>query len=342
MKNWQGKIQIIKMQYLNRNKTSCMKYFLLPAVIFFSTTINAQLGGLKNKILNTENNPVASLMKKPSPITTNFKEDVKMEGSLPESFGNDKTFTPLHKMPFEANEFQLCPGYYEMTNMSYCLKAGTHGPSEGDGYMYAPVKGKMDDIVISILENHAKHPEISQRDVQVLLWAIIARAKFKNLSGRLKIVTTQLLTPKQIVKLNGGFVETLGGEALNKGLVDVPPAVQKVMEAENNIRRLVETGVDSYEDFEKFAILAGMAPNDNKEVVRGMWSLHPDGYYIRYFPSGYSRTTVQIYVPEGKDKVKYNAIGTIACPANTGAQRLAQTNMPLEKKEGEFRNPCLL
>ncbi len=318
-----------------------MKSSLLLLALGLSITASSQLGGLKNKILSGDKNPVASIMKKPSPITTNFDDDVKMEGSLPESFGNDKQFLQLYKMPVENNRFILCPGFYEMTNMSYCLKAGTHGPSQGDGYMYAPVEGKMDDIVLAILENHqTKHPEIAQRDVQVLLWAIIARSKFKNLSGKLKLVTSLLLTPQQIVKLNGGFVETLGGEALNKGLIDIPPAVQKVMEAENNIRRLVESGIDSYEDFEKFAILAGMAPNDHPEVIRGMWSLHPDGYYIRYFPSGYSRTKVQIYVPDTKGQVKYNAIGTIACPANTGAQRLAQTNIPLEKKDGEFVDPC--
>ena len=72
-----------------------------------------------------------------------------------------------------------------------------------------------------------------------------------------------------------------------------------------------------------------------------MWSLHPDGYYIRYFPSGYSRTKVQIYVPESKGQVIYDAVGTIACPANTGAQRLAQTNIPVDNEESPgFKNPC--
>jgi hypothetical protein len=314
---------------------------LLP-VLFISFVATAQLKGLKDKLMG-EKNPLASILKKPSPITTNFEDDVKMEGSLPASFGNDKTYVPLYKMKAAENGgFVLCPGYYEMLNMSYCLKAGTHGPSSGDGYMFAPVKGKMDDIVLAILESHAtKHPEVHQHDVQVLLWAIIARAKFKNLSGRLKVVTAVLLTADQIVKLNGGYVETLGGEALNRGLVDLPPAVQAVMEAENNIRRLVETGIDSYEEFEKYAILAGLAPNDHAEVQRGMWSLHPDGFYIRYLPQGYSRTKVQIYVPETKGQVIYNAVGTIACPANTGAQRLAQTNIPLEKPEVIYVDPCV-
>lgn len=317
------------------------KIYFVAAFALVSITAFAQLKGLKDKLLG-EKNPVAGLIKKPSPITTNFEDDVNMKGSLPETHGNNETYVALYKMPAaNGGGFVLCPGYYEMTNMSYCLKAGTHGPSQGDGYMYSLTKGKMDDIVNSILFNHAtKHMEIPQRDVQMLLWAIIARAKFKNLSGKLKVVSGLLLTADQIVKLNGGYVETLGGEALKKGLIDVPPAVQTVMEAENNIRRLVETGVDSYEDFERYALLAGMATVDRADVKRGMWSLHPDGYYVRYLPEGYSKTKTQIYVPKEKGQVTYNAVGTIACPANTSAQRLAQTNIPLVKTESGFVNPC--
>jgi hypothetical protein len=315
------------------------KLLLLSVSISISLVMQAQLlGGLKDKLADK----MPSFLKKPSPITTAFS-DVKMEGALPESFGNDKTYTPLYKMKAEENGegFILCPGYYEITNMSYCLKAGTHGPSEGDGYMFAPTKGKMDDIVNAILLNHqTKHAQVPQHDVQMLLWAIIAKAKFDNLSGKLKVVTALLLTPQQIIKLNGGFAVTLGNEALKKGIVDVPASVQTVMEAENNIRRLVETGVDNYEEFEKYAMLAGMADVDRSDIKKGMWTFNPNGYYVRYFPQGYSKTRVQVYVPDEKGKIIYNAIGTIACPANTGAQRLAQTNMPIVKSEDAFTDPC--
>ncbi len=315
--------------------------FILAAVIILATTANAQLKMLKDKVLG-EKSPVANILKRPSPITTNFEDDVKMKGALSDTFGSTAVYVPLYKMKRDdKNAYVLCPGYYEMTNQSYCLKAGTHGPSEGDGYMYAPTKGKMDDIVNAILENHEKkHPEIPQHDVQVLLWAIIARAKFDNLSGRLKVVTALLLTPEQIIKLNGGYAETIGNEALKRGIVDVPAPVQAVMEAENNIRNLVANGVDDYNKFEEYAILAGMATADHSEVTRGMWSLHPDGYYIRYLPSGYKQTKVQIYIPVKIGEVHYNAIGSIACPANTGAQRLAQTNIPVEKPDVIFTDPC--
>ncbi len=316
------------------------RLLLLLFVLAFSLQAPAQvLGGLKEKL--SEKNRIPSFLKKSSPVTTSFG-DVKTQGSLSETFGNEKTYIPLYKMKTDdKGGFILCPGFYEIKNMSYCLKAGTHGPSDGDGYMYAPTKGKMKDIVNDILLNHQlKHSQIPQRDVQMLLWAIIARAKFNNLSGKLKVVTALLLTPQQIVKLNGGFAATLGNEALKRGVVNVPAPVQTVMEAENNIRRLVETGVDSYEEFEKYAVLAGMSAVDRADIKSGMWTLHPNGYYVRYFPSGYSKTRVQIYVPDGKGQIIYNAIGTIACPANTGAQRLAQTNIPIEKNEGIFTDPC--
>jgi hypothetical protein len=311
--------------------------FVFMAAFSFS---HAQFKGLKDKVLG-DNNPVASLLKKPPPITTSF-EDVKMQGSLPADFGNNEQYFPLYNAKrTEDGGFVLCPGYYEMTNMSYCLKAGTHGPSEGAGYMYAATNGKMDDIVNAILYAHqTKHPQIDQHDVQVLLWAIIARSKFKNLSGKLKVVAGLLLTPEQIIKLNGGMVETLSDEALGRGLINLPAPVRAVMEAENKIRNLVATGVDDYEQFERMAMLAGIAPNDHPEVQRGMWSLHPDGYYVRYLPMGYSRTQVQIYVPATKGQVTYNAIGSIACPANTGAQRLAQTNIKIANSNGSSADPC--
>jgi hypothetical protein len=301
--------------------------------VLFAFSVQAQLKGLGKKLLEkADGTPVASILKKPDPITTSFKDAV-VENSLPESFGNDKKYTPLYQLKRNENgAFILCPGYYEMTNKSYCLKAGTHGPSQGDGYMFAPTLGPKDNIVNSILKVSARKPEIPQHDVQVLLWAIIAKSKFKDMAGRLKLTASLLLTAQEVLELNGGAIGTLSDEALKREIIDMPPAMQAVMEAENKIRNLVSSGVDRYEDYEHWAILAGFAPNDRPDIKRGKWALHPDGYYVRYFPQGYQRTTVQIYVPNNINTTNlvYDAIGDIACPANTGAQRLAQTNEPID------------
>lgn len=150
----------------------------------------------------------------------------------------------------------------------------------------------------------------------------------------MKETALKLLTPEQLLLLEGGALGILPFDVVQKAKDKMPPAVLMVFEAENNIRQLVSSGNYSYEEFEKYAIMAGMA-QPRPDVPSGIWTLHPDGYYVRYYPSGYAITKVQIYVPEelmqklnGK-KLVYDATDDIACPANTGSQRLAQTNEPV-------------
>jgi len=265
------------------------------------------------------------------PISTSF-EDTNTIVDLEDTFGNDASYMQLCTQPRDStNNYVISPGFYEFYGMSFCLKAGTHGPSDGDGYLYAPVLGKKEAIVIGILKNFEAHPEISQHDVQLLLWAIIAKTKFTKLSAELKLVALALLNPDQILDLNNGILGFVPESAVQKAISNAPPALQTVIEIENKMRGMFETGQHTYEDFERLAILSGVAPTTNSEINRGRWSLHPDGYYIRYFPEGYSRTRVQLYVPESLLSATYNASDDIAVPANTGAQRLAQCNIPVVK-----------
>jgi hypothetical protein len=55
--------------------------------------------------------------------------------------------------------------------------------------------------------------------------------------------------------------------------------------------------------------------------------MHPDGYYVRYIPSGYSSTRVEIWVPQGSPAVgkEFDPAAHIAVPGNTARQRLIQS-----------------
>lgn len=299
---------------------------------------SAQFGGLKDKLLQlgaakgAKALGVDQLLKQPAAITTAF-EDVNREGEKMPEFNSGAKFQPLYLLPKNPEGgFILCEGFYEITNKSYCLKAGTFAPSKGDGYMFAPVLGPKEQIVISIIKSAEKHPEVNQHDIQALLWTIIARTKFADYSGTVKVTALTLLTARQLTQLEGGALGVLPFDVMEKAKDQLPSGVRAVFEAENNIRQLVSSGNYSYADLEKYAIVAGMAPA-RTDVPSGIWTKHPDGYYIHYFPSGYAITKVQVYVPKelvanGK-KIIYDAAGDIACPANTGSQRLAQTNEPL-------------
>ena len=283
------------------------KYILISALILnslcYSTTVHAQFGGLGKTLFDkgaeiAGSGALNKIIKQPGAITTSFK-DVERSGSKPPAFHEGEVAQPLYLLPkASGGGYKLCAGFYEMTNKSYCLHAGTRGPSTGDGYMLAPVLGPKKDVVVLILKNAEKHPEISQHDIQVLLWAIIARTRLADYSTSIKATAVALLSPNDLLKLEGGMLGVLPASVMDKAKQQLPPAVQAVLEAENNIRRLAASGSSSYEEMERYAILAGIAPQVNNEVPSGTWSLHPDGYYIRYFPSGYSITRVQIFVPQ--------------------------------------------
>jgi hypothetical protein len=85
----------------------------------------------------------------------------------------------------------------------------------------------------------------------------------------------------------------------------------------------------SFAEMERVAVLSGAAPlgEGSRDVPSGRWSLHPDGYYVRYLPSGYSSTRVEIWVPQGSPAVgkEYDPAAHIAVPGNTARQRLIQS-----------------
>ena len=309
--------------------------FALLFQMLCSNTASAQFG-ISTDLLKLGSSALGidKLFKKPAAITTSF-ENVNKDGSKMPYFFKLEAAQPLYLLPkAPTGGFILCAGYYEMTNKSYCLHAGTFAPSKGDGYMYAPTNGSKKEIVTAILKSAENHPEIDQHKVQILLWAIIAKTKFIDFSTEVKLTAVTLLTKKQLTQLEDGALGFLPDDVINQAKAKLPESLQTVFEAENNIRGLITSGNYTYQEMEKYAILAGMAP-PRTDYPSGIWTLHPDGYYIRYIPSGYSITKVQIYVPKelitslnGKNLI-YDATNDIACPANTGSQRLAQTNEPL-------------
>lgn len=320
-----------------------MKNIRLATLLILLLTLNSingysQFSGWKQKVLEagaslgSQKLGLTEILKKPEAITTSF-DDVDQNGAKLPNEISVKNVQPLYLLPkASTGGFVLCEGFYEMTAKSYCLKAGTYAPSKGDGYMFAPTLGPQKDIVIAILKSAEKHPEIKQNDIQVLLWTLISRARFADYSGQVKLTAVALLTPIELTKLEGGMLGVLPKSVMDQAKSKLPNALQDAFEAENNIRKMVASGNSSFAEMEKYAIIAGMAPS-RADVPSGIWTLHPNGYYIRYFPQGYSITQVQIYVPTGlitlNKPVIYDATNDIACPANTGSQRLAQTNEPL-------------
>ncbi len=289
----------------------------------------AQIGGLGRALGRiTQSAPIPNVLGGNQPISTSLP-DAKWGDASKDGFTPREPMRSLMTLQRTPNGgFVLQPGYYTFHDQSYCLHAGTHGPGGGDGYLYAPPKGSAQDAVMTIVRNSVNHPEIDQHLIQTLLWAIVARAKFEDLSTEHKAVAARLLTPRQLAALNRSALDIVSGSGLP---INMPAPLRKIAEAEANLRRALTTG-GSYADLERLAVLSGNAPMGpgSQEIPRGRWSAHPDGYYIRYLPESYTNTVVEIWVPQGSPAVgkEYDPATHIAVPGNTARQRLIQSGRP--------------
>lgn len=323
----------------NRNLTSSLKTLLIKKIILiFLATVLAkgsfcQLGGFGKKLLDKATSvSLTSFLKTPDPISTSFKDvdhsnalgpdDININVSLQRSIG------VLARTP--NNGFVLQEGFYYYQAQSYCLKAGTQGPSKGYGYMYAPTKGPADDAVMSIARRAVNHPEVPQRDIQVLLWAIIAHAKFEDLQAQVKATAAKLLTPRQLAQLNRSALDIIPEETMSKARASVPNEVKLILDAENQLRQMLYSATGNYEDMERIAVLAADKITGNEEIKPGTWTWNPLGYYVRFLPVVYYQTRVEIYVPNGSGAAgkEFDPAMHIAAPASTGRQRLLMSGRP--------------
>ena len=301
------------------------KLFALLALVTVTSPVFAQFGDLGKKLPSIPG--VESIFKKGPAITTSLKdakwEAADQDGVNPES----RPLSSLKRGPHGG--FILEEGDYSSTMQSYCLHAGTYGPTRGDAYLYAPVKGPSAKLVTILVQNTVEHPEIEQRKVQYLLWAIIARTKFSDLPSDLQTVAGKLLTPQQILDLNGGALGFLSDEIMKRGYINEPPFIQQIMQAENNLRRAMVSPTSNYGDLEAIAVLTGASTpgKDSRDVPRGRWSRHPEGYWVRYKPNGYSNTVLEIRVDKEAKCIgtEFDPASHIATPCDTSRQRLIQS-----------------
>ena len=254
---------------------------------------------------------VASLFGDEPAITTSI-EDAKdgvpsLDGFEPE------WYSPLQEMPHgQDGSILLLPGTYVMVAESYCLHPGTFGPQVGDGYLHTTWKGPKADLVTSLIARSADHPEVPQRQVQLLLWAIVERADMSKLDPDTKEAAVRLLTPAELLDLEGYKLGTVPDALRDRVLRSVPAPARRLLEAENEMRRLLGTADASYADVERVAVLSGAIPASEATflVPKGRWSYHPAGFFIRYAPFSYSTLRIDIYYPE-KFEIRRDASGRI-------------------------------
>ena len=266
------------------------------------------------------------MLKEDSPLTTSVA-DARFGVPFLDEF-DPQVFTKMIHLPRGADgQFLLVrPGLYQLRFQSYCLHAGAYGPGGGDGYLWAPLRGPRARVIESVLHGSTEHPDIPQQQIQSLIWSILARTKVSDLSDDLRQVARTLLTKKEISALNGGALAQVPHELFDRAFGDLPGPVRRVFEAEARLRSMFVSGVSDFDELERVAVLTGEPPpqEEGPIIPEGRWSYHPDGYFVRYFPSGYQRTLVQLYVPEDL-RTERDAEGRITRIADAYGDRIEAT-----------------
>ncbi len=241
-----------------------------------------------------------NLTEKKAAITTDLSDAVT-EVPFLDDF-NPEEPAPLTRLDRGPNNGFILdrPGLFELRCKSYCLHAGSYAPRKGDGYIYAPLKGPRAKMIQKILQKSVDHPEIPQTRVQTLIWAILAHAKINEMPQEMQDAAAVLLSQEDIKDLNQKALDVIREEISQRAWERLPSPARRALEAENKLRSLLTTTSASYEELERAAVLTGVPERTEggREIPKGRWSYHPDGYFVRYIPSNYRETLYQISVPE--------------------------------------------
>lgn len=260
-------------------------------------------------------------------------------------------FEDLQSVPVtHAGGFLLAtPGAYQGHIESYCLHVGRRAPQRAEGYAYlaAPLKGHLAAVIKTLVDGRQSHPEISQQNVQLLIWALLARAKVTDLAPGPRQAAVTLLSPGQLADLEAEpAVEQLASDALETELGKLPPSLQEVARSEARLRTMLQSGTSSYAEIERIAAPDTGQVDVTHAIPAGRWSTLQPGVFVRFTPVWYGELTVQVYIPKplavseasfreaehpaapASSPFELLLGGTVAVPSFAG-QRLAASNIPV-------------
>ena len=303
--------------------------FLAPLLLLVATGANAQIDVLRRARDAARAAPsVASLFGKEPAITTTI-DDARDGVAALDGF-EPKSYSPLADMPrAPGGTYLLVPGTYVLVTQSFCLKPGAYGPRTSAGYLHAAWKGEKASLVSTLIARSVDHPEVPQRQVQLLLWAIVMRADMNQLYPETKQAALKLLTSAELLDLAGYKLGVVPDAVRDRALQSVPEPARSALETENEMRRLLVSAETQYADVERVAVRDGVLPASEAVMnfPEGRWSYHPSGFFIRYAPRTYTFMRVDIYYPD-KFEIHRDGSGRITSVTKADGREIRPDRAP--------------
>lgn len=230
----------------------------------------------------------------PSPtVTTTLRNAIGASASADAvPFVDPKPLAEQPRTPDGA--YILPPGAYEGEVSTYALSPGRAAPGRGTGYVAAELDGPRAKIVAKVVERASFRTDVFQEETQQVIWAIVTRAKLDTSHPAMGVTMRIVLTDGELTQLNNSNVPVFSEDQLDDMFKKhkVPVEARPAIVAQNQLRALFVDPKASFADMEAVAV-----PKVGDEGPgTGMWTRSEDGFAIRFLPSGYARTKVQIVV----------------------------------------------
>lgn len=225
----------------------------------------------------------------------------------------------------ETGKIHLQSGYsYEFDLESFCVNAGVERPVQGDGLFLGDIQGAAKSWLPLILRDY-KSKGISQSEAQILVWALLSKARFDQLSPKSQNALLKIF-PDARIRFGNSFLEN---QTKDLFLSQIP---SEIISVKDQLEKYQEILQDTRLKFSEIEQILSPLPSRTEPLEVG-WLKHENGYYIHLQADGYQQVHVQIYVPEGiRANTYFEPTKHVALPGQ--GQRLAlSTNVVDQYKD---------
>lgn len=275
--------------------------------------------------INTKKNPVVSQpiqFQSPTQSIDNFLSSANQNLKDPRALKikNNSLKVLLEqqiKVAQELNEtgrLVLHPGHsYEFDLESFCVNAGIERPVKGDGLFLGNVEGSAKSWLPIVLRDY-RAKGISQSDAQILVWSLLSKTRFDQLSAKNQDLMLKLF-PDAPVRFGNSFVESHVASVIQ---AQVPSEIIAATEQLKKYKEILQDTSLKYSETEQV-----LSPLSSKTEASSVgWLKHEDGYYVHLQADGYQQVHVKIYVPEDiKANTHFEPTKHVALPGQ--GQRLS-------------------
>lgn len=274
---------------------------LILAALALPLAAQAQFGDILrggNKNLPNIRIPSLSELTKEEPPLTSTIDTVKFFG-FPE-FDDLQPTDFVQVTQDQRNKdfnYDLPPGHYQFDFKSFCVRGYTYGPTEGMGFLNNKWSGSKVDFLKEILHRYNAKPEVDQKDIQLLVWAVIARVKPQDMKGGARDALLALFGKDGEKMMAKGALDFLSEKVTKDLFAKVDSKTRPFYEYDNKMRGMFYRANVPYSEFEKLAVLPAPPDAPKTQIPANRWQLDPAGYLFRVTSTGYSKIRMQVVVP---------------------------------------------